>query len=209
MWCRILGCQRGFHIQIRSHSHTRGSMWFLGQQHQKGAEASVDLVWLFSWHRGTRVKGLGTRVGFWPFLTVDEVAFQPVWKVIFFSDLAHLTLFCLFVPLQHMRTMWTSNQSHVNRKETERLRSLFIAGTGHCLQGEDLNPRGAQWCCEDGVVDGSSPARSHIGANLPLLMLQPHILLSVSDLFWNASLAVNTLGLIFYTLSFLLEVYPW
>lgn len=36
MWCRILGCQRGFHTQIRSRSHTRGytrrSIWFHAAQ---------------------------------------------------------------------------------------------------------------------------------------------------------------------------------
>lgn len=54
------------------------------------------------------------------------------------------------------------------------------------------------------MVDGSSPARSRIGASLPLLMLQAH-----ADLSWNISLAVNTLGLIFCPLFSLLEVYPW
>lgn len=40
MWCRILGCHRGFHIQIHSHSHTQGhthrSVWFQAAQRDVG-----------------------------------------------------------------------------------------------------------------------------------------------------------------------------
>lgn len=71
-----------------------------GQKQQKGAEASVYLVLLVSWHQGTDVRGHLVRFShssaFLPFLAMDEVTFQRVCETILFSVLTHLTLFASF-----------------------------------------------------------------------------------------------------------------
>lgn len=124
-----------------------------GQKQQKGAEASVYLVLLVSWHQGTDVRGHLVRFSHSSaFLTLPRHGrghfSAGLWDNTFLS-FDTFDAFCLFLPLPHMRTMWMSDHSHVNSRET-RLRlylkvawgwrwwgynkpALFIAGIGQCL----------------------------------------------------------------------------
>lgn len=160
-----------------------------GPKQQEGAEVSVCVVLLVSWHRGGRgqrspLSDLGTQVRFLdPPSPTDQVTVQPA-------------ICRFFVPLQT-----PDNFENVRSQPCRTRLRLYLQAArgrcrgrygrwpplGRCLRGRGVEPQrsptGTAWRLT--VPHQLESKKSQFRANLPPLMLRPLISPSASNLSWG------------------------